>query len=71
MLGFGFGYGIMSNEANVTFTQDAESVYELYYNAQIIPGFNVTPSMQYVINPGAVDSVPNATVLAVRFHLAI
>ncbi|MBU2457593.1 MAG: carbohydrate porin, partial [Planctomycetes bacterium] len=40
------------------------------YNAQILPTVNVTPSLQYIVHPGAINSVGNATVLAVRVSLA-
>lgn len=69
VLGFGFAQGVMSDRAKATYTEDSESVYEVYYNAQILPYVNVTPSLQYVVHPGAVD-VPSVTILAVRVHLA-
>jgi len=70
VLGFGFAKGFISDQANVTYTQDAESVYEIYYNAQVMPNVNVTPSIQYITHPGALDT-DNATVFAVRVHLTL
>ncbi|MBU1261284.1 MAG: carbohydrate porin [Planctomycetes bacterium] len=70
VLGFGFAKGFLSDKAKATYTEDAESVYEIYYNAQILPTVNVTPSLQYIVHPGAINSVGNATVLAVRVSLA-
>ncbi|PKL50379.1 MAG: hypothetical protein CVV39_01610 [Planctomycetes bacterium HGW-Planctomycetes-1] len=69
VLGFGFAKGFMSDKAKVTYTEDAETVYEVYYNAQIMPNVNITPSLQYIMHPGAVNT-DNATVMAVRVHLA-
>lgn len=70
VFGFGFAKGFLSDKADVSYTEDAESVYEVYYNAQIVPGFNISPSMQYITHPGGINT-KNATVLAIRFHLAI
>ncbi len=69
VLGFGFARGFVSNRAKATYTEEAESVYEVYYNVQIVPNVNITPSLQYITHPGAVNTA-NATVMAVRLHLA-
>jgi porin len=70
VLGAGWASGCFSNESKDTFTQDGESVYEVYYNAQLTKNVNVTPSMQYVVHPGGVNT-PNATILALRVQLSL
>lgn len=69
VLGFGFAKGIFSNAANTTYTDDDEAVYELYYSAQITKWFNVSPSVQYVSNPGGDASVDDAFVMGVRMQM--
>jgi len=68
VLGFGFARGFFSELSKETYTQDGETVYEIYYNAQLLPYANITPSLQYITHPGGV-STPNAVVLAVRVHI--
>ena len=70
VLGLGFAQGIFSNSADMTYTDDYESVVELYYNAQVTPWLNVSPSAQYISNPGGDKSVSDAVVLGVRAQMA-
>ena len=69
VLGVGFAQGIFSNSADTTYTDDYESVVELYYNAQVTPWLNISPSVQYVSNPGGDKSVSDAVVLGVRAQM--
>lgn len=48
-----------------------ESVWEATYRAQMTPWLAVQPNIQYVINPGTDAQIKNATVLGVRFELAM
>jgi porin len=48
-----------------------ESVWEATYRAQMTPWLAVQPNIQYVINPGTDAQIRNATVLGVRFELAM
>lgn len=66
ILGFGFVHGAFSDKASTTYTDDYEAAIELYYSAEIAPWFVVSPSIQYVKNPGGDDSVDDAVVLGVR-----
>ncbi len=66
VLGFGFAHGAFSNKASTTYTDDYEAAFELYYSAEIAPWFVVSPSIQYVKNPGGDRSVDDAVVLGVR-----
>ena len=48
-----------------------ESVWEVTYRASLTPWLTIQPNFQYVINPGADAQIKNATVLGVRFELAM
>ena len=48
-----------------------ESVWEATYRASLTPWLTIQPNFQYVINPGADAQIKNATVLGVRFELAV
>ncbi|MEN6385737.1 MAG: carbohydrate porin [Phycisphaerales bacterium] len=70
VLGFGFARGFFSELSKETYPQDSETVYELYYNAQLTENLSVTPSIQYVTHPGG-QGTPNATILGLRVHLTL
>ena len=65
----GFAYGIFSDSADTTYTDDYENAFELYYNAQVAGGLNVSPSVQYITNPGGSKAVSDAVVLGVRVQM--
>jgi len=69
VLGLGFAQGIFSNRASSTYTDDYENAFELYYSAAITPWFNISPSIQYVANPGGNKDVSDAVVLGVRAQI--
>ena len=69
VLGLGFAHGSFSDSADSTYTNDYESVAELYYSAQVTPWLNVSPSIQYVSNPGGTEPVDDAVVLGVRARI--
>lgn len=66
VLGFGFAHGAFSDKASTSYSDDYEAAFELYYSAEIAPWFVVSPSIQYVKNPGSDSSVDDAVVLGVR-----
>ena len=68
VLGFGFAQGILSDRLRALEGGDRESVYELYYNAQIFPWLTVTPDLQYIVNPGA-DGGRDAFVAGLRVQM--
>jgi porin len=70
VLGVGFAQGVFSNKAAATYTADYESVLEAYYNVQVSPWWNVSPSIQYIANPGGADGVTDAMVVGVRSQMA-
>ncbi len=68
VLGFGVAQGRLSGRAG--FTTSHETAMELYYNASVTPWLSVSPSMQYVFNPGGDRDVSDAVVAGVRVHLS-
>lgn len=70
VLGVGVAYGKLSDGATTTYMEDYESLVEIYYNAQITPWCNVTPSLQYVANPGAASGVSDAVIFGGRVQIA-
>jgi porin len=49
--------------------QSAETAIELNYRAQVTPWSTLMPNIQYVMNPNAVTSIPNALVLGLQVKL--
>lgn len=69
VLGAGFAQGFFSDNATVTYTDDYESAFEIYYNARITPWLNISPSVQYITNPGGSGTVSDAVILGVRAQM--
>jgi len=69
VLGVGFAQGIFSDSADTTYTDDYENALELYYNAQVAGWLNISPSIQYITNPGGNKAVSDAVVLGVRVQM--
>ena len=69
VLGAGFAQGVFSNHASATYSADYESALELYYNAQVATWVNISPSVQYVTNPGGDKTAGDAVVLGVRAQI--
>ncbi|MBN1815995.1 MAG: carbohydrate porin [Sedimentisphaerales bacterium] len=57
ILGIGYAQGFFSDQASATYPQDYESAMEVFYNARVTPYLHITPSLQYVANPGGSDAV--------------
>jgi len=70
VLGVGFAQGIFSNAASATYTDDYESALELYYNAQVTPWLSISPSIQYIANPGGNQPISDAVVLGIRTQMS-
>ena len=69
VLGVGYAQGIFSDE-DTSVTGDHESVLEVYYNAAVTPWLSLSPSVQYVKNPGGAGAgVSDAVVLALRAQM--
>jgi porin len=66
VLGLGFAHGSFSDSADSTYTNGYESVTELYYSAQVTRWMHISPSVQYVANPGGDRTVSDAIVVGMR-----
>ena len=51
VLAAGVGQGYFSNQFSEDYTSDSETVYEVFYNAQVSRFMTLTPSIQYVADP--------------------
>jgi porin len=69
VLGAGFAQGIFSDKDSLTYTDNYESVLEVFYNAQVTPWLNISPSIQYIANPGGAEGVSDAVVFGVRIQM--
>jgi porin len=68
VVGLGVSQGRLSDHAG--FTTSNETAVELYYNAQITPWLNLSPSIQYVSNPGGNKDVDNTVVAGFRIQMS-
>ena len=68
-LGIGFAQGVFSNSADTTYTDDYENALELYYSAAVTPWLHISPSIQYIANPGGSSTTSDAVVLGVRAQI--
>jgi porin len=68
VLGLGFAQGFFSDRAS-DFSEDYESVWELYYSAQMAPWMVLSPGVQYVTNPGGDGAAGDALVFGVRAQI--
>ena len=70
VLGLGYAHGSFSDRADTTYTTDYESVTELYYSAPVTGWMTLSPSLQYVTNPGGNGDVSDALVFGLRAQIA-
>jgi len=69
VLGAGFAQGFFSDKASITYMEDYESAFELYYNAKFTPWLNISPSVQYITNPGGNDLSGDSVIFGVRAQM--
>jgi len=68
VMGVGFAHGTFSDDAT-DYIEDYESVLEVYYNAQVTPWLSLSPSIQYVANPGGGKNAKDAVVIGLRAQM--
>jgi len=66
VLGIGYAQGFFSDGAESYYHEDYESVTEIYYNAAVAAWLRVTPSLQYIAQPGGSNATGDAVALALR-----
>ncbi len=69
VLGAASAHGSFSDTADSSYQEDYENALEVYYNAQVTPWFNLSPSVQYIANPGGVKTAKDAVVFGLRAHM--
>jgi len=67
-LGIGYAQGIFSDQAE--FPENQESAMEMYYNIEVTGWMNVTPSLQYLMDPAGDESARDAFLVGVRMQMA-
>ncbi|MBN1844410.1 MAG: carbohydrate porin [Sedimentisphaerales bacterium] len=68
VLATGVARGRFSDQAALS--EDAETVWELYYNIKLAAGMHVSPALQYVASPAADEAADDALILALRAQLS-
>lgn len=69
VLGLGVAQGLFGEEGSSPFTDDYESVVECYYSIRVTPWVALSPSAQYVVNPGGDGAAADAIVVGVRAQI--
>lgn len=68
VVAFGVAQATFSDKSDVA--EDAETVFELYYNAAVTGWLALSPSVQYVMDPAGADTdVKDATIIALRAQI--
>ena len=63
-------YVVEDDDENEFVPEGDETLYELYYNVNICPWVQITPVIQYVVDPAASHEASDATVVALRSQIA-
>jgi carbohydrate-selective porin OprB len=73
ILGVGFAQGIFSDYAGANegngYTENDESLLEVYYSAQVTPWFHISPNIQYIAGPGGDKTNKDAVVVGLRTQM--
>ncbi len=67
VIGLGLAHAELSHDGG--FSASFERAVELYYNCEIAPWLQLTPSVQWITNPGGDRSVDDAVVAGLRVQL--
>lgn len=67
VLGAGYAWGKLSSDAG--FGSTHERAVEFYYNAELTPWLHVSPSVQWLHNPGGSLTTDDATVVGLRLQM--
>ena len=66
VLGIGYARGVFSHRASAVYRDHHESVVEAYYNASVTQWLSLSPSVQYIANPGGTGNTKDAVVVGLR-----
>ncbi len=74
VLGLGMAKGIFSDHTGANdgsgYTEHAETAYEVYYNAAINDSWTLSPTLQYIADPGGTKGASDAVVFGLRAVVA-
>ena len=65
----GLGAARLMTSGDAGYSAGHEQVFEAYYNIALMPWIGVTPTVQYIRNPGADETVDSAVVAALRVQI--
>ena len=68
VMGIGFASGVFSDSSS-TYKENQEDIYELYYNIKVAKKINLTPSVQYIKDPGGKNLADDALAIGLRLHM--
>jgi porin len=70
VLGIGVARGRSTDRPGAGFTAAHETVVEAYYNIEVVSGLNVSPSVQYIADPGFRSETRDAVIVGVRIQVS-
>jgi len=74
VLGLGMAKGVFSDHSGANdgdgYTEHAETAYEVYYNAAVNDSWTLSPSLQYIADPGGTKAASDAVVFGLRAVVA-
>lgn len=74
VVGIGMAQGVFSDYSGANdgagYNDDSETAYEIYYNAVVNENMTLSPSLQYVVDPGGNDTASDAVVFGLRAVVA-
>ena len=74
VLGAGMAKGIFSDHSGANdgsgYTEHAETAYEVYYNAAVNDSMTLSPTLQYIVDPGGTKAASDAVVFGLRAVVA-
>jgi len=73
VFGAAFAQGIFSDRSGANdgsgYSEDHENLIEVYYSAAVTPWLSISPSLQYVSDPGGTNAGRDAVVLGLRAQM--
>jgi len=71
VLGLGVAQGMLSNKLRYYGDSPGqETIFETYYNIQVTDWLNISPDIQYIINPGGTHSATDCLVMGLRLQMS-
>jgi len=68
LCGIGVSQALFADSSS-SYTDNDETVFEVYYNAKVSSNLSLSPTLQYVMDPGGNDTATDAVVLGLRARM--